>query len=601
MARTSGCGACGFENPRAFRSCARCGASLVDDPRKSIPGTRSGNTFGRMRIAGGTNPSAQPVLVSHEVQLARGEESEIPLVGQTNVTRALQTAIERAFALGAPTVTVLEGARGSGKSRLLFLASQHAAHLDPRVHLAYGSCREDRDGEYAPFSRMLLERFGVTPSSVPSHVRAQMSTIVSSALATSNVISVAETTHLLGYVAGVPFPDSPFLRPLQANPDELHRRAVAAVRRLYGGDASQRPVLLLLDNFHFAEKPAWDMVAELSRIEGPLAIVLAGDAPVAERAQSMRPLGGVHAVPIEALSEEHVGEVVRKLLPDLDELPEPLVAALTHRSSGNPSLLRELAFALWENGLFVRSGPRLRVDLARLRDEDMPVSMDDAIRARLARLDGIERATVDRAAVVGEVFWDGAVLAQMRSEQKVPGSSKAPLSIWLDDFDADSLEDALYRLVDKGFLEPSEGTDLPGAREYRFALPGTRKLVYQEMDAEQRTRRHSVVARWLAVVPSRRWSLRTTSSPASGRAPRRPISRLRWSIARSDARRAPSATPTRPSPCSTSRRPRCASRSSTSTAPCSRRSASTIARSPRSPRCSRSPGRSAPEAREAPR
>ena len=65
--------------------------------------------------------------------------------------------------------------------------------------------------------------------------------------------------------------------------------------------------------------------------------------------------------------------------------------------------------------------------------DELPISMEDAIRARLARLDGLERATVERAAVVGEVFWDGAVLGQMRGDRTPPGDGADPLSIWPDD------------------------------------------------------------------------------------------------------------------------------------------------------------------------
>ncbi|MEZ4248812.1 MAG: tetratricopeptide repeat protein [Polyangiales bacterium] len=437
----------------------------------------------------GTNP---------ELAEAEGDR-EPPLIGQADAAGAVQTGIERAFGVGQPTLVALEGPRGAGKTRLLVLASELAARLDPRVRVLYGSCREGGDGAYAPFSRLLLERFGVTPSSSPSAVRAQMTTVVRDALGVTDAVMIAETTHFLGHLAGIPFPDSPFLGPLEQNPQELHERARKAFARLVEGEAQSRPVLVLLDNMHWAEDNAWDLLASLGTLGAHVAIVIAGDG-IGERASKLEAVGGVAIGPIAPLGEADVQAMLHVLLPKLTHAPEPLVAALAHRSGGNPADLRELVSALWEGGLFHAQDGAIVVDLARLEAGDLPVSTADATRARLERLDPFERATLDRAAVVGEVFWDGAILGQMRSERKAPGDASNPLGIWPDDDDATALGAVLDRLVDKGFVERLDQSDLPGARELKLAIPGLRDLLYEPIDDETRTQRHGAVARWLALV-----------------------------------------------------------------------------------------------------
>ncbi len=426
---------------------------------------------------------------------------ESPLIGQTEAGQALLTGIERAYTLGNPTLVALEGGRGSGKTRLMVYASEVAARIDPRVKVLYGVCREGGDGPYSPFSRLLLERFGVTPASSPSAVRAQMSTQVRSALGTADAIRVMETTHLLGHIAGVPFPQSPILSTMEDQPDELHRRGTDALVRLIEGEAQSRPVLILLDDVHYAEEPAWDLIRALTAVEGHVALVLAGGASLLEKASALEPEGGVALGPIAPLSESDVQSMLHVLLPTLTTAPEPLVSAVTHRSKGKPALVRELTFALWEAGVFVQTDDGLEVDLARLQaEDDLPVSMEDAIRARLARLDGLERATLDRAAVVGEVFWSGAILGQMRSDREPPAEDADPLAVWPDDEDMQALEHALGRLAEKGFISEVEQSDVPGAREYVFAVEGTRGLLYEALDDDIRVRRHGAVARWLALV-----------------------------------------------------------------------------------------------------
>ncbi len=447
-----------------------------------------------------TGISEEVDLSSYDDQEIDEAEGEVPLIGQPEAADVIQTGVERAFTVGAPTLVALEGGRGSGKTRLLIHASEIAARIDPRVRVLYAACREGGDGAYAPFSRLLLERFGITPSSSPSVVRAQMSTMVRDALQTTEAVTVAETTHLLGYVAGVPFPDSPFLTPLQDQPAELHVRACKAIQRLFEGDAQSRPVLLLLDNVHWAEDAAWDVVRTLCDSEAHLAIVMAGDAPTTERASGLNPRGGVAVGPVGPLSEAEVATMLHVLIPSLVSAPEPLVAALAHRSGGNPSAIRELVFALWEAGLFIQGSQGIETDLARLEEGDLPVSIDDAIEARLARLTPIEHATLSRASVMGEVFYDGAILGQMRSEREPPGSLDDPLSIWPDDDDALALTRALWSLEEKGFVMPLEETDLPGARQYTFTINGTRERLYEILDADTRAHRHAAVARWLGLI-----------------------------------------------------------------------------------------------------
>lgn len=442
----------------------------------------------------------EPATSSAERDAHGSEDIEPPLVGQTDASTAIGSALSAAFEQRRPTLVALEGERGSGKTRLLFHASEVAARVREDVRVLYGVCRaEGGDGYFAPFGRMLLERFGVTPSSSPTSVRGQMATHVGQALMSFDAITVAETTHLLGYLAGVPFPDSPFLREGE-DPGDLRERAIAAFRRFLEGDARQRPLVILLDNMHAAEDDGWELVAAALAVEAPIAVVVAGAPPLAGRAEHLSAPGGLVVGPIEPLGEAEVASFLQVLLPGLSEAPEPIVAALAHRSRGNPSALRELVFATLEAGLFVRTPEGLIADVSKLESGQLPVNMEDAVRARLARLDGLEHATVERASAMGEVFMDRCLLAQMRSERRAPGDEKDPATLWPDDDDEQALEGALLRLEQKGFLERLEHSDLQGVREYRFLHTDTRELVYREQDEALRVARHGTIADWISVV-----------------------------------------------------------------------------------------------------
>jgi len=503
----STCPSCGFANPKTWRACARCGSPLASGaPRRaSFTGQRlapdatvveHAERSGAVPMSDATDPM---MMLGDDTLADRSGEQEAPFIGQAEASEAIRAGVERAFTVGMPTLVALEGGRGSGKTRLLVYASEFAARIAPDVLVLYAACREGGDGVYAPFSRMLLERFNVTPSSGPAVVRGQMATVVGQVIGAIDAIKVAETTHLLGHVAGVPFPDSPFLTPLEGRPDELRRRARLAVKRFLEGEAQKRPVLVLLDNMHEADTEAWDILDAVLQAEAHLAVVIAGDAPVLERAKAIEAPGGTTSGPIAAFSEADVATVLLTLLPTLSSAPEPLVAAVTHRSRGNPSALRELVIALSDAGLFQQTADGLVVDLARLDAPGSPVSAEDAIRARLSRLDGFERATLDRAAVVGEVFWSGAVLAQMRTEREAPGSLDDVASLWPGDDDERALDAGIARLEQQGFVERTHTSDLPGTNEYVFVHAGTRALLYSELGEAIRISRHAAVARFLTL------------------------------------------------------------------------------------------------------
>ena len=560
---TSDCPACGFENPRVWRACARCGTPLAAPRRPDLSAAfslggdpSSNNTSDSVppsteqladeqtvvtgqpdfptSLAGGAaaprhpgdldgEPTDQRTLAATRGQARDGASdsasaddddhgerpdgavrpptaTEIePLIGQAEAAEVIRTGVERAFSVGTITLVALEGGRGSGKTRLLTYASEIAARLEPEVRVLYAAVR-DADGAYAPFSRVLLDRLDLAASVPAQAARGRLATMVGESLHHSDAIRIAETTHLLGHVAGIPFPDSPFLAPLEKKPDELRKRAAQAVRSLIESDAERRPLLLLLDKMDRVADEGWALFEALTEAQGHIAIVVAGDAPVAQRALSLTPPGGVAVGPIVPMSEADVTSLLHVLLPTLESAPEPLVQALTHRSEGNPGALRELVFSLLEGGLFEQHDDVLTVNLDKLEDGSLPVTLEDAMLARLDRLDALERATLERAAVVGEVFWDGAVLAQMRSDRDPPGNPEDPTSGWPDDDDEVALLACLGRLEAKGFVEHAADSQMIGGREFSFQLAGTRPLLYSRMDDALLGKRHAAVARWLAAM-----------------------------------------------------------------------------------------------------
>ncbi|HKP55194.1 MAG TPA: tetratricopeptide repeat protein [Polyangiales bacterium] len=503
------CQECGFGNPRRWIGCARCGQLL--GPRFSAPDARTGTLDTRTTRRSpwpswiddqeaATSARATPEAESLELIQAPTLSDARPLLGQTALLDTLRANIALAFGERRSSLTLITGPAGSGRTRVLERASEFAAKHYMAVRVFYAACRNTEEGPYAPFSWLLLERFAITPASSPASVREQLMITACEILGGAAPAEQSmELAHLLGHVAGVPFPGSPALERLAASPRELRERAALAVRSLLQSDCGGGRLLILLDDMHRAEPDAWQMLEALVQVQAPIAFVISGDASVAAHLPPLAAVAQCSMAQLAPLGDTEVIELLKALLPSLREAPEPFVSALRHRSRGNPLALTELLRALEERGLFRPGASGLEVDLDKLARGELPLTMGDAIRARLAALDAAELAVLQHASVVGELFWDGALSAIARSE--LPELVAAdPLSLWNDAAEQDQLEDALAVLETKRFVVRLSVAHIPGLSEYAFSFAGARALIYADLPESTRERWHATVAHWMTLA-----------------------------------------------------------------------------------------------------
>ncbi len=517
------CGDCGFQNPRGWVSCARCNALLGPRLRRAgESGSHSGpitTTRHRLVAEGGleaepeektsvyrASPTPVPASARAQASAEAGARSAAParavegrpVFGQTRVLEQIGPAMQAAFSQAEPRLCLVSGAPGSGKTVVLQRASELAAALRADVSVHYGALRSRDDGPYAPVSRLLLDRFGVTPASSPTSVRAEMQRIAGEMLGAA--AAAHETAPLLGHVAGVPFPDSVLLRELQRDPAALHAQAVAAVASFVAAEAQATPLLWLLDDVTEAEPGAWELIAALLQQSVPLVLIVTGRPQLAERVAALGPAARVQSAELSPLGTEDCARVLRLLVPELLELPEELLSALSHRSGGNPRQLVELVRALLDGGLFRRQERGVIVDMPRLERGGLPLTMADGIRARLVTLGAGEQQVVRDAAVVGERFWDGALLALQRARQAPPDAALPTVELWLPGDDELELQRALDTLEAKGFIVRIADSVGPGLNEYTFQYAGTRSLIYADLSEDERSASHAAVGRWLATT-----------------------------------------------------------------------------------------------------
>jgi predicted ATPase len=162
-----------------------------------------------------------------------------------------------------------------------------------------------------------------------------------------------------------------------------------------------------------------------------------------------------------------------------------LLLALAERAQGNPYFLEELV----KNMLALDGVNMINIDVS----SQLPQSLHMLLQSRLDSLSLEGRATALFAAVVGRVFWKGAVLAAFRGSTGVTEALKVSGHNIVG-----KVQTALDELMEKEMAFPRVGSAFSGEREYIFKHSLLRDVAYERLPKKNRIECHYAIAEWLA-------------------------------------------------------------------------------------------------------
>jgi tetratricopeptide (TPR) repeat protein len=185
--------------------------------------------------------------------------------------------------------------------------------------------------------------------------------------------------------------------------------------------------------------------------------------------------GGTLELGLAPLSQPETGCLLAGLLGS--EPPPDLWTEVWRRTEGVPLFIEEIFFSLRQQGALL---PDLASGGWRLADEtdlsSVPVTVQGMIQARLDGLEPELRRVIHRAAVLGAVFWDKALVA-------------------LDVADPDPL---LAMLASRDVIVTRHTSSIGGCHEYAFRSTMVRDTAYEAIPRRTRSTLHSRAADWLA-------------------------------------------------------------------------------------------------------
>lgn len=412
---------------------------------------------------------------------------ETRMVGREGELKRLNNLFLDSKGQDQPTMALITGEAGLGKSRLLmeFVSSTEVHH--PRLMVM--SSRALQQTKQVPFflwKELWSNRFDLSDDEDQETGREKIVQGVRTLWGQQlGEISAIEAAHFIGDQIGFRFPGSPYLQPYTDNAERRKKRSYRAHAELLSRARQQGPLILVLDDLQWADASSLDLILYLlteTRSRLPM-LILGGARP---QIREVSP-GLVRRANVIRLDPLPVSErLVRKAYPALKEAPSSLLQELAGRAEGNPYYLEELVKRLFKTGYDGVSEEEIT--------RDLPPSLHMLLQSRLDLLSPPSRAAALLAAVVGRVFWKGAVYSLFQNPNDVTGifsNSRKDLS--------DNLDDSLEELMRSELAFPRMGSAFSGEREYIFKHSMLRDVAYGLIPKKYRSQCHLVVADWLSV------------------------------------------------------------------------------------------------------
>jgi DNA-binding SARP family transcriptional activator len=358
---------------------------------------------------------------------------------------------------GERSAIVLGGEAGIGKTRL-------ASELARAVHeqgalVLYGRCDEGLAVPYQPFVEALRPYARAVGL---DRLRIELGHLAS------------ELGRLLPELAGLG-------EPIQADLESERFALFEAIAALIEAMTREQPVLLILDDLHWAATPTLLLLRHLIRSQRPLgALVLCTYRqteldPAQALAQLLADLhrdANVRLLNIRGLDESAIAVMVEAAI---GHALNELVRVLEAQTAGNPFFLRELLAHLSESGMIFPGGEQLSAALTAAQLE-APEVLRHVIGQRVARLSAPAVRALKVAAVAGATF--SFVLLE-----RVLGERSGML-------------DALDEAVAAGLLTEA------GQGEYVFAHALVRQTIYGQLGSARRIRLHRQLGEALEALDS---------------------------------------------------------------------------------------------------
>jgi len=396
-------------------------------------------------------------VLPHALGSARRFDS--PFVGRVRERAALETALSKVVRDRTCHLLTVLGGAGVGKSRLVW---EFAGGFAGDVTVLRGRCLPYGEGiTYWPLAEIVRE---ITRAEGRDPGEQAASAIAARLAGEEKAELIVER---LGNALG-----------LGGAGGAKSEETFWAVRRLFEALARAGPLVIVVDDLHWAESTFLDLIEHVAKFSRDFPILLLCIARP-ELLDKRPGWGGdklrATSIFLEPLSEAECRELITNVL-DRAPLPPAAESRIASAAEGNPLFAEEFVAMLVDDAMLTREGDHW-VASSDLSELPVPSTIHALLAARLEGLPADERAILMTAAVEGLVFHRAAA-RELRPALDTP------------------LEDGLQALVRRDLIRP-DTADFAGESAFRFRHGLIRDAAYRSLPKNARADLHERYAVWL--------------------------------------------------------------------------------------------------------
>ncbi len=411
---------------------------------------------------------SQPVAVFHaKAPLARlgtdvTRTHDSPFVGREIDLALMKGIFDKTLAAASPQMVTVVGEPGLGKSRIV---AELFDYLDDRAELVtwrQGRCLPYGEGiTFWPLGEIVKAHAGILETDPPGVAISKLDVVLPEG--DERVWFRQRILPLLG---------------IEATSRAERAELFTAWRRFLEHIAEADPTVIVFEDLHWADEAMLAFIEQLADRAEAVSLLVVGTARPElfehhpDYAAGLRNTSTINLAP---LSEAETARLVSGLL-DATVIPVELQRPILDRAGGNPLYVEEFVRLLQDRDLIVAKGSVW--ELREGAQVPFPDSVQALIAARLDTLSPDVKSLLADAAVVGKVFWAGAVTA-MSGRQ------------------ASEVAEVLRELSHKKLVRPARQSSMAGETEYSFWHVLTRDVAYAQLPRASRAARHVAAARWI--------------------------------------------------------------------------------------------------------
>jgi len=404
-----------------------------------------------------------------------------PFFGRGPDLAVLRRVMQDVRTQGECRAVTIVGAAGIGKTRLIDEFIREVAQLDNPSVRTFRSVTPPDGSTWSSFNQLLAQRFEMADSTGLEQAKASVHKQMAQVL---DDRKVGDVLYLLGDLLELEFPKSPLTRAFEDGAPETDVVKRTILKSFLEADAALGPLCLVFDDLHFAKTPTLEMLGFLvENLKAPVLFLCAGRPELLGRQEAL-PLHGTHtALHLEPLTALDSAALIGSMLTPEGMTPMHLVEKTRTVTGGNPGRIEEVA--------------RLYRDKGTLPPP--PDSADAAVETRLEHLAADERRLLQKAAVMGGVFWLGGLIVLDRADRQPP-------ELWNtgEDPGLPELTDCLARLAERDYVMRLPDSTFPADEEYVFRRRTERDRLTALTPPADARRWHRLLADWLDSQPETR-------------------------------------------------------------------------------------------------